>query len=550
MSFSANTLYYGDNLEILRRHIPNESIDLVYLDPPFNSKADYNILFKETTGEESTAQIQAFSDFWHWDEASRHAYEYLTSNLVNDQVANLAEAFYRFLGKNDMSAYLFMMSERLLELHRALKPTGSLFLHCDPKASHYLKLILDAIFTPSNFRNEIIWKRTNVHNDASRCGAIHDTIFFYSKSPQYVWNRVLTPLSQEYKDAFLDHTDEVTGRRYMRGDLTAAGTVKSGESGRPWRGIDPTSKGRHWAYNHQELERLDKEGRIHWPKKGVPRLKRFEDELSGVPLQDVWADIKPIHNQSSERLGFQTQKPLGLLERIISATTTDDSWILDPFCGCGTTIIAAEKLRKHWIGIDITWLSINLVKSRLREMFPTSKFKVEGEPRDLGAAKELSKDRYQFQWWALSLIGARPVGATLANPREGRKGADEGIDGWLRFADGSEGHIERVVVQVKSGHVGVKDIRELRDVVLRQKAAVGIFLTLEEPTSEMIREVKATDPYVSPRWHHEYPKIQVLTIEQLLKGERPNIPVTVNPFQEAVESERVTDTKQGKLNLD
>ena len=409
--FPKNILFYGDNLDVLRKHFPNECIDLIYLDPPFNSKADYNILFKETTGEQSSAQIQAFSDFWHWNKVARHAYEYLISNHVNEKVASVSEALYRFLGTNDVSAYLFMMTERLLELHRVLKLTGSLFLHCDPKASHYLKIVLDAIFDPENFRNEIIWKRTFAHNDARRCGAIHDTIFFYSKTPEYFWRTVSIPLSEDYKEMFLDQKDEKTGKRYARIDLTGAGVTKDGESGKPWRNIDPTAKGRHWAYTHAKLDRLDKEGRIHWPKKGVPRLKKFEAEFSGMSLQDIWNDIRPIHNQSQERLGFQTQKPLPLLERIIDSASKEGQWILDPFCGCGTAIVAAEKLRRHWIGIDITYLAINLVKNRLKDSFPECEFDVEGEPRDIGAAIELAKNRYQFQWWALSLVDARPVGS-------------------------------------------------------------------------------------------------------------------------------------------
>jgi site-specific DNA-methyltransferase (adenine-specific) len=536
--FPSNTLFYGDNLDVIRKRFPNECIDLIYLDPPFNSKADYNILFKETTGEQSAAQIQAFSDFWHWNIAARHAYEYLISNEVNEKVASLSEALYRFLGTNDMSAYLFMMTERLLELHRVLKPTGSLFLHCDPKASHYLKIVLDAIFDPTNFRNEIIWKRTFAHNDASRCGAIHDTILFYAKTPDYYWHTILLPLSEDYKEEFLDQKDPKTGKRYARIDLTGAGITKDGESGKPWRGIDPTSKGRHWAYDRNELERLDKEGRIHWPRKGVPRYKKFEDEFEGMPLQDIWNDIRPLHNLSRERLGFQTQKPLPLLERIIDSASKEGQWVLDPFCGCGTTIIAAEKLRRHWVGIDITYLAINLVKNRLETSFPNCKFDVEGEPRDMGAAIELAQNRYQFQWWALSLVGARPVGSKQASPHEGKKGADEGIDGWLRFSNGAIGRAERVVVQVKSGHVGVKDIRELRDTVSRQNAAIGLFITLEEPTREMLKEISATSPYVSPRWKHEYPKIQILTIAELFAGKKPDMPPTISPLQEAPQLEK------------
>lgn len=272
------------------------------------------------------------------------------------------------------------------------------------------------------------------------------------------------------------------------------------------------------------------------------------DKMPGTLVQDLWDDISPVNSQARERLGFQTQKPEALLERIIRSCTEDGDWILDPFYGCGTAIISAEKLHRHWIGIDITWLAINLVKGRLNDMFPGVQFKTEGEPRDMGAARELANSsRYQFQWWALSLIGARPVGSSPAKPREGKKGADEGVDGWMRFADGIEGHIEKIVVQVKSGHVSVKDIRELRDVVSRQNAAIGIFLTLEKATTEMIREIKATDPYVSPTWNHEYSKIQILTIQDLLSGKRPEIPPTISAFQEAPLTKRASNHRQETL---
>jgi site-specific DNA-methyltransferase (adenine-specific) len=252
---------------------------------------------------------------------------------------------------------------------------------------------------------------------------------------------------------------------------------------------------------------------------------------------------------ADERLGFPTQKPTKLLERIIGSTCDKGDWVLDPFCGCGTAIVAAEKLGMRWIGIDITYLAINLVKGRLRDSFPHCQFIVEGDPRDLGAANELARNRYQFQCWALSLVNARPYGSSTAKPTEVKKGADEGVDGWMRFPDGPEGHFEKVVVQVKSGHVGVKDIRELRDVVNRQQGAIGILLTLEEPTSEMIKEVKATDPYVSRRWNHEYPRIQILTIEQLLRGKRPDMPPTINLFQEAPKVEKILRIpKQEKLS--
>ena len=392
MDFNTNTLFYGDNLEILRHLVPNESIDLIYLDPPFNSKANYNVLFKELTGEQSTAQIQAFSDFWHWDIESRHAYEYLTINTPNERLASLIEAMFRFLGKNDMLAYLVMMGIRLLELYRVLKSTGSIFLHCDTTASHYLKLLMDSIFGVQNFRNEIIWKRTSAHTGEGmiqRFGRIHDTVLFYTKEENYRFNPQYIPHNEGYLKTFYRHVDQY-GRRYRIDNLKAAG-IRSGDSGKPWHGIDPSKEGMHWKYRVQDLDELERKGRIYFPKKigGVPAFIRYLDEMHGVLLQDIWTDIPPISSQAKERLGYPTQKPIALLERIIKACSNEGDWILDPFCGCGTAIIAAEKLNRHWIGIDITWLAINLVKGRLNDMFPGIQFKIEGEPRDMGADQRI-----------------------------------------------------------------------------------------------------------------------------------------------------------------
>jgi len=580
--FGSNILYYGDNLEVLRKHFPDECVDLIYLDPPFNSQADYNILFKENTGEKSTAQIQAFSDFWHWDTEAKHAYDYLATQAPS-QVSDLVTSLHGFLGKNDLFAYLVMMGIRFLELHRVLKPTGSMFVHCDPTASHYLKILIDAVFSPLNFRNEIIWRRTGAHGPRKSFGPIHDTILFYSKTNDYFFKVVRKPYMKGHVESRFS-VDASGKAKFTTGGniLTGAGATK-GESGQVWRGFDPTPKNRHWAIPQyltdqmppefaklgvlEKLERLYKEGLIEIKKGSAwPTPVRYLKPTDGQPLQDIWAaqpytqrtvygtndiidaDVAWFGTTDPERLGYQTQKPIGVLERIINSTCPNNGIVLDPFCGCGTTIVAAEKLHRRWIGIDITYLAINLIKNRLKDSFPEAKYNVEGEPRDLGAAKALAQNRYQFQWWALSLIDARPIGSTKAKPKEGKKGADEGVDGWLRFMDKSEGHFEKIVVQVKSGHVGVKDIRELRDVIERQKAAMGIFLTLEEPTSEMIKEVKATDPYISPLWKHEYPKIQILTIEQLLKGERPKTPTTISPFYDAQKINKSDQTKETILS--
>jgi DNA modification methylase len=341
----ANHLYYGDNLEVLREHVRDESVDLIYLDPPFNSNATYNVLFRGPSGDQSQAQIEAFEDTWHWNNAAEKAFDEVMQG-PNADVANMLRAMRSFLKDNDMMAYLTHMAVRLVELHRVLKPTGSIYLHCDPTASHYLKVLMDAVFGPTKFLNEVIWKRTSAHSSAKRYGPIHDTLLFYSKGDTYCWNKCFDPYDQDYLETFFDQED-ADGRRWKRTDLTGAGT-RNGETGLPWRGIDVTAKGRHWAYPPRELDKLQAKGKVHWPKKtdGMPRLKQYPEDLPGVPFQDVIAHIRTMHNLSEERLGFPTQKPVALLERIISASSNPGDVVLDPFCGCGTTVMPPRS----WAG--------------------------------------------------------------------------------------------------------------------------------------------------------------------------------------------------------
>src|SRR5258708_10409397 len=392
-----NTLFYGDNLLILREHIPSESVDLIYLDPPFNSSRSYNVLFKDEHGTESEAQMTAFEDTWHWNLAAEQTYTELLTEAP-DNVAQMIESLRGFIGDNQMMAYLVMMAVRLVELHRVLKPTGSLYLHCDPTASHYLKIILDTIFEPQNFRSEIIWKRSSAHSDTKQGrklhGHIHDVIFFYTKSDKWTWNPPYTDYDPEYIEDFYRHIEEGTGRRYRLSDLTAA--KLGGDTSYEWKGVKPY-KGRYWAYSKENMEQFDREGRLYYSKTGMPAYKRYLDEMPGVPLQDVWTDVRPIGASAAERLGYPTQKPEELLERIIQSSSNPGDSILDPFCGCGTAIVAAQKQERKWIGIDITHLSIALQKYRLEAMFPGIKFKVVGEPKDIGAARQLAtEDRYQL----------------------------------------------------------------------------------------------------------------------------------------------------------
>jgi site-specific DNA-methyltransferase (adenine-specific) len=529
--------------------VPDESVDLIYLDPPFNSSRSYNVLFKDESGAESDAQITAFEDTWHWGADAEQTYHELVQNAPAN-VATMLGALREFVGTNQMMAYLVMMTARLIELHRVLKPTGSIYLHCDPTASHYLKIVMDTIFGTENFRNEIIWKRSTAHSSSNKYGPLHDVILYYAKTGNLTWNNQFTPHSEEYLSSKYRYKDE-NGRIYRLDNLTAAG-VRHGSSGKEWRGIDPTSRGYHWKYTVEKLDELDTAGRIYWPPKGkIPQYKRFLDEVKGTVLQDIWEDIPPINSQAQERLGYPTQKPLALLERILQASSNEGDVVLDPFCGCGTAVAAAQKLNRRWIGIDITHLSISLMKYRLRDSFNLTEkqdYAVVGEPEDIQSAKQLAKDdRYQFQWWALSLVQAKPLGGESGS-KAGKKGSDKGIDGVINFID-EKNKTQRVLIQVKSGHVKSGDVRDLRGVVEREEAALGVFLTLEEPSKDMVTEAVSAGFYRSSLWQKDYPRIQLLTVEDLLNGKGIEMPPSAHGTFKQAEKVKKQEGKQGELGL-
>ncbi len=524
-----NTLYYGDNLNILREYIKDESIDLIYLDPPFNSNRSYNVLFKDESGASSDAQIAAFDDSWHWGETAERTYQDLVQNAPMN-VARMIGALREFVGANQMMAYLVMMAARLVELHRVLKPTGSLYLHCDPTASHYLKILLDMVFGVENFRNEITWKRYGSHNDAKRgYAAITDSILFYTKSSNYVFNVQRTGYSEEYLEKSFRNEDEA-GRRYTLNNLQSPNP-------RPnltyeYKGYSPPPNG--WKVSFDKMVELDHQGRIYFPKdkNGRLRLKYYLDELEGAVVPNLWVDIQSLSGAHAERLGYPTQKPLALLERIISASSNPGDVVLDPFSGCGTCIDAAQSLGRHWIGIDITHLAIAMHKARLKDRFgfePGRDYVVVGEPQDLSGAQQLAReDRYQFQWWALSLIEARPLGS--GGGKTGKKGSDHGVDGAINFIE-ERGQVKRALVQVKSGHVKAGDIRDLVGTLDREGAQIGVFLTLEAPSRDMVSEAASAGFYHSDLWQRDYPRVQILTVEELLNGAEVKIPPTPAGFE-------------------
>lgn len=544
-----NTLYYGDNLDILRDHIPTASVDLVYLDPPFNSNRSYNVLFREESGKESEAQITAFDDTWHWNHATEQLYTELVTD-INGDVGAMIGALRGVIGENQMMAYLVMMAARLVQLHRVLKPTGSLYLHCDPSASHYLKVVLDTIFGAQNFRNDINWKRTSAHaNVGQRYAVVQDRLLFYSKSEQWTWNAPYLPYSDAYIKSHYSQVEPSTGRRYTTRDVTASMQRASSGQLYEWRGIRPTPS-RCWAMAKEKMEELDAAGRLVYSGQGMPRMKLYLDDMPGTPCDDIWLDVPPINSQAQERLGYPTQKPQALLERIINASSNPGDLVLDPFAGCGTTVAAAQKLSRRWIGIDVTHLSIALLKYRLKDAFGIEEkrdYQVVGEPEDLGSARQLAQDdRYQFQWWALSLIQARPLGAQ-AGSREGKKGSDKGIDGVIPFIDDAGGKPRRAIVQVKSGKVQSRDIRDLISTLHPENAPIGVFITLESPTRDMNTAAAAAGIYRSPGWQRDYPRLQILTIEDLLRGAEVRMPPASLTFRQAPREQG--DGGQGRMDL-
>ncbi|MGD0863752.1 MAG: DNA methyltransferase [Candidatus Limnocylindrales bacterium] len=548
-----NVLYYGDNLDILRRgYIPDESVDLIYLDPPFNSNRAYNVIFKDESGSNTDAQLLAFEDTWHWGPDAEAQYAYLTNTDQNQgrvpsTVSTIIAALRSGIGENQMMAYLVEMAVRLVELHRVLKPTGSLWLHCDPTASHYLKALLDAIFDPRRFLNEVIWKRSSAHSDTTQgavhLGRTHDVLLFYSKGEQPTRNVIFVPFTPEYVESHYANVEPGTGRRYRKGDLTAA--KPGGDTSYEWIGPSGTVvrpyPGRYWAYSKANMEEFERQGRLVYTKTGMPEYKRYLDDNPGTPLQDIWDDIPPINSQAKERLPWATQKPLALLERIISVSSNPGDVVLDPFCGCGTALVAAQKLDRQWIGIDITYLSIAVMKARLKDSFALADVPVIGQPTEVEGARAMLvgtglEGQYQFQWWALDLIGAQPVGGVQ------KKGADRGIDGVISFSTGPHGEVGRALVSVKSGTVNSGMVRDLKGVLEREKAEIGLFVTLEEPSGPMHLEATTAGVYHSELSGRDYPRIQIITIRELLEEHRhPELPVLVLPaYQQAEKVEKAS----------
>lgn len=554
----SNSLLYGDNLPIMREKIAAESVDLVYLDPPFKSDLNYNLLFTADGLNPDEAQVTAFKDTWTWDASAQAAYDEL-QNVRNVTLVSFVNALRGGLERTPMLAYLVNMALRLVEIHKVLKPTGSVYLHCDPTASHYLKMLMDAVFSPANFRNEIIWRRTGSHNKMKRWAPIHDVLFFYTKSDQYTWNNPRRPyMLGHVKQNFIEEEDGSFKTDYYGNVLTGSGT-RGGESGQSWRGFDPTAKGRHWAIpsklwdeagidpagltQHEKLDLLYKEGFITITEGDAwPLYQRKITANDGPAAPDIWAfqpytegtvfgttdgidaDVRWLSPQDAERLGYPTQKPVGILKHIINTSSHPGDLVLDPFCGCGTTIAAAQMLARRWIGIDISPFAIELIRrQRLEGAFPHLKigqdYEIKGLPTTLEGARmmaEQDRDRKTFEIWAVSKVDGIP---------NDKKGADRGIDGRIPFKpDGKTAKF--AVISVKSGRLKADDVRSIIAVAKREEASslgFGVLVALNPPTAGM--KADAASAGTVEMHGNRYPLIQILTIEEILKGKKPHLPL-------------------------
>lgn len=525
---SENKLYYGDNLDILRRYIPDESVDLVYLDPPFNSNATYNVLFGEKDGSMAASQIQAFDDTWHWDQSAAAAYQEVVER--GGQVSRAMQAFRTLLGESDMLAYLAMMAPRLVELRRVLKPRGTLYLHCDSTASHYLKILLDSIFQIENYRNEIIWVRSNPKSLGSvnypNCS---DTIFRYSKTKNPYFAQPFGVHDENYVSKAYRYRDQEGRYRLL--------PLLNPNDNRPNLTYEFLGVTRVWRWTKERMEKALADGLIVQTKPGSPpQYKKYLKDSKGRTITNVWSDIKQVGGR--EALGYPTQKPEALLERVITSSSLPGDVILDPFCGCGTAIVAAERLGRKWIGIDITHLAINLMKNRLKTGFDHQvEYEVIGEPVSLPDAQALAEqDKYQFQWWALGLVGARPI--------EQKKGADKGIDGRIYFHEKDGGPTKQVIISVKGGALAAHMVRDLRGVIERENAEIGLLISMEAPTKLMRTEAATAGFYESPIWGR-FPRLQILTIEELLDGKRLEMP----PISQVSSTFKKAQKRRSKENL-
>jgi DNA modification methylase len=525
-----NVLYYGDNLDVLQQHVADESVDLVYLDPPFNSNATYNVLFKTQSGHGASAQLQAFDDTWHWSPACDEQYRAMLAGSVPPRVSVTIEAMHRLLAdRSDMLAYLVMMAPRMVELHRVLKSTGSMYLHCDPTASHYLKLVLDAVFGPERFLNEVVWKRAttvkgNFGQGSRKWAPNTDSLLVYAKTDGSVFNPPFKPYTDSYVEQAYRHVEPGSGRRYRLVSMIGPGGAAKGNPQYEVLGVT-----RYWRYSKEKMQQLIDSGLVVQSRPGaVPNHKYYLDEGKGVPVQSLWDDIPNLQAADAERLGYPTQKPIALLERIITASSNPGDVVLDPFCGCGTTVDAAQRLDRRWIGIDITYVAVDLIRKRLFHTYGPgieTAYEVHGIPTDReGAAALFAENPFDFERWAVSLVSGTPNDKQIG---------DRGIDGRIRFY-GAGGELCTAIVSVKGGQtVPPTFARDLVGTMTQARAEMGLLVT-QVPPSRGVQEVAdRAGTYVHEPTGASFPRLQVLTVDRLLKGERPKMPTPLTPYIKA-----------------
>ena len=528
-----NRLYYGDCLTVMLEW-PSNYVDLIYLAPPFNANRQYTAIYRDETGRPLPDQVEAFCDMWELDPERAQAIRAMPVLMREAGIADEVAEFWRLWlnalrgTQPRLLAYLSYMAQRLLIMHRILKPTGSLYFHCDPTVSHYVKPLLDSIFGHANFRNEIVWKRTGSHNSAKRYGPVHDTVFYYTKTDRYCWNDIRLAYD-EYVARRYTYEDD-NGRKFYPVSLIAAGT-RNGASGLPWRGIDVTAKGNHWRYTVHRLDVLDAEGDIYWPPRGtMPRLKMYAENAKGELIQDWWNDIPPINSQAGERMGYATQKPMALLERIIKASSNPGDMVFDPFCGCATTMEAAHKLGRKWVGIDIAIHAIKRVaRIRLSErlgLVEGQDYIVEGVPRTVEGAQDLWKrDKYHFQKWAVEQV----EGFVTT-----KRSADGGIDGRLYFAVPHARDLQSMVIEVKGGaNVSIRDLRALKGVLDYDTALMSGLIVMQPLGTVQQRNFDRFMADAGPPeiLGIEYPKMQLLTVAEILDGKRFATPTGSRPVK-------------------
>ena len=540
-----NKLYYGDNLEVLRKYIKDESIDLCYIDPPFNSKRNYNQIYNNL-GKEDQAQAQAFVDTWTWDNHANEALEEIQSNYqgkFTSQTIDLIDGLTKVLGKGSLLAYLVSMTLRIVEIHRVLKSTGSFYLHCDPTASHYLKIVLDTVFCSQggDYIAEITWERTSAHSDSKTFANTTDVIFLYSKRI-LMFNQQFKPYSEEYLKKYYKHQD---GKgRFLDRDLTAGG-LSGGGYNYDWKGIKKL-----WRCPIETMQKYEEQNKLYYTRNGTPRLKQYLEEMPVVPLTNLWNDIPPINSQASERLGYPTQKPEALLERIIKASSNKGDVILDAYCGCGTTIAVAERLERNWIGIDITYQSISLMLKRLEDSFGKNvldKIELNGIPKDMESAQALAtkpddRTRKEFEKWAV---------LTYSNNQaviNDKKGADKGIDA-IAYFQGDKDNREKIIFQVKSGNVKSGDIRDLQGTMTLQGAALGIFITLKPPSKDMVQTAKSAGIYRGRYMSQSVDKIEIVTVQEILEQKKRLDVILTFEVLKAAEKQRETQGQQMSLDI-